>query len=407
MSLYSSENWGAQCSSANQSPINLSQSSAKPCNLSCDLVMDNGEVPSANVLSSPAGLVLSGNLGSCKFRGESYVCQTLILTHPSHHTIEGVQADAEIVAFFQKPTGEKLMLSSLIRITSTQTPSYFFFKQFVPFAAADKPTPVSMKEWSISAMVPAEASYYVYAGSSILPPCEPAEWVVFKSMINMDQGDFAYLVRNVQAGSRPIQNLGQREVFFNDTNNVPGGPMPHDNKYYLRLRPTGNTKVADLKPKQVDLKKEEKKSKKDEEAEKDSTVLGQTQKSIEEYIAKYGWVGVILGAVAIIGIGYGAYYGYQGSKEKPLTGESMKPIAIWTRDKLWYVVTFIYGCFTWFWTSIYGLAKAIWNIFIGAEVEIEGDAIDTGKALLKSATAQAHAAQAAAERSQREAEASL
>jgi len=377
---------GPQCSSANQSPINLSQSSAKPCNLSCDLVMDNGEVPKAIVVSTPFGLGLGGNLGSCKFRGESYVCQMLMLSHPSHHTIEGVQADAEIVAIFRKPTGEKLMLSSLIRITGTQTPSYFFFKQFVPYVGTtDTPTPVSLKEWSISAMVPAEASYYVYAGSSLIPPCEPAEWVVFKSMINMDQGDFAYLVRNVQAGSRPIQNLGQREVFFNDTNNVPGGPMPHDGKFYLRLKPTGDTKVADLKPKQVDLTKD-KKNKKEIEEEQDSTVMGQSQKSVNEYIEKYGWAGIILGAIAIIGIMYGAYYGYQGSKEKPLTGESMKPIAVWTRDTSWWIVLFFYNCFVWVWNKL----GMVFGFIVGPEKaigQIENAAGDLAESAAKQAKA--------------------
>ena len=90
MSLFSSQTtWPPQCLSANQSPINLSQSSAKPCNLTCDLVMDDGYISQATVSVSDEGLLVTNNsgLGSCKFRGESYVCQALHINHPSHHTL--------------------------------------------------------------------------------------------------------------------------------------------------------------------------------------------------------------------------------------------------------------------------------------------------------------------------------
>ena len=51
MSVYgSSTSWGGQCNSVNQSPINLSQSSAKPCDLLCDLVFDDAYISQANVM---------------------------------------------------------------------------------------------------------------------------------------------------------------------------------------------------------------------------------------------------------------------------------------------------------------------------------------------------------------------
>jgi L-alanine-DL-glutamate epimerase-like enolase superfamily enzyme len=49
MSIFSSQTtWPPQCLSANQSPINLSQSSAKPCEVTCDLVMDDGYITVPN-----------------------------------------------------------------------------------------------------------------------------------------------------------------------------------------------------------------------------------------------------------------------------------------------------------------------------------------------------------------------
>jgi hypothetical protein len=332
--------------------------------------MDDGNVTQASVSVSDEGLILesSSSLGSCKFRGESYVCQGLSINHPSHHTIEGVQADGEVTAIFRKPTGELMCMSTLFRINSAQTPSYGFFKQFVPYAVTTGETKLQMKDWSISALVPPEASYYVYEGSTLVPPCAPCEWVVFKSMINMDQGDFAYLVRNAEAGSRPVQGLGDRDVFFNDTNNVPGGPMPHDNKFYLKLRPTGNTRISPkLETKAVDLKSNVRQSKTDaeEEAKNPTTLLGHAAKAKNDYVSQVGTLGLILAIVAAIGIGVGIWKGYEGSRASPVTFEFMRSWAIWTREKLYWLYNYVLGFLGWLVSYIYGILVWLYNSTIG------------------------------------------
>jgi len=96
MSIFSStSSWTGQCSGSNQSPINLSQSFAKPCEQLCELVFDDAYISQANVIVSDEGLILQSNtnLGSCKYNGDGYTCQTLLVNHPSHHTIENIQAD--------------------------------------------------------------------------------------------------------------------------------------------------------------------------------------------------------------------------------------------------------------------------------------------------------------------------
>jgi hypothetical protein len=102
----------------------------------CELTFDDAYISQANVIVSDEGLILQSqtNLGSCKFAGESYTCQTLLVTHPSHHTIENVQADAEVVAIFSSPTSGLLCVSSLVRVNPTSTSSSHFFNAFVPYA---------------------------------------------------------------------------------------------------------------------------------------------------------------------------------------------------------------------------------------------------------------------------------
>ena len=209
----------------------------------CELTFDDAYISQANVIVSDEGLIVQSEtgLGSCKFAGESYSCKVMLVTHPSHHTIENIQADAEVVAIFESPTAGKLCVSSLVRVNPSQTSASHFFNAFVPYANPSVPyTSVSLGEqWGLFMMVPPAGSYYVYDGSYVFPPCEQSKWVVFKSMINIDSNDFALLVKNVIPGSRPIQPIGSREVFFNDIEQLPGGPMPHDGKTYMRCKRSG------------------------------------------------------------------------------------------------------------------------------------------------------------------------
>lgn len=309
MSIYgSSSSWGDQCVNSNQSPINLSQSSAKPCDLMCELTFDDAYISQANVIVSDEGLILQNQagLGSCKFAGEGYTCQTMLVTHPSHHTIENVQADAEVVAIFSSPTSGLLCVSSLVRVNPSQTSSTHFFNAFVPYAnPSTTSTSVALGEqWGLFMMVPPAGSYYVYDGSLPVPPCQQTKWVVFKSMINIDSNDFALLVKNVVPGSRPIQQVGSREVFFNDIEQLPGGPMPHDGKTYMRCKRSGKKPdVKDVKPAGMGEEKKKDDSKK--------------KNAIHEWVSKQievnGWIemfNVILMLAAIIG---GMYYGWKSS----------------------------------------------------------------------------------------------
>ena len=81
MSIYSSSQ-PTNCA-GDQSPINLSQATAKACDLLCEVVVDNGMVSQANVVVSNEGLILKAttSLGSCKYNGEGYTC--LLYTSPS------------------------------------------------------------------------------------------------------------------------------------------------------------------------------------------------------------------------------------------------------------------------------------------------------------------------------------
>jgi hypothetical protein len=262
------------------------------------------------VIVSNEGLILQSQtgLGSCKFAGESYSCQSLLVTHPSHHTVENIQADAEVVAIFTSPTSGMLCISSLVRVNPNSTSSIHFFNAFVPYAnpAIEGATSISLGEqWGLFMMVPPAGSYFVYDGSLVIPPCQPCKWVVFKSMINIDSTDFAMLVKNVIPGSRPIQQLGNREVFFNDVEQLPGGPMPHDGKTYMRCKRSG--KKPDVKP-VVAAPLGDEKSKTDKK--KKHWIHEWASKQIEVN----GWIEMLNFVLLIVAFCGGIYYGWSQSK---------------------------------------------------------------------------------------------
>lgn len=306
MSIYSSSNsW--TCPSGNQSPINLSQSLAKPCDLLCELVMDDVMISQANVMLSDEGLILqnTAGLGTCKYNGEGYTCNMILLNHPSHHTVENIQADAEVIAIFNNPTGGYLCVSSLVRVNSSQTPSSHFFNSFIGYAnPSQQYTAVNLGEnWSINMMVPPNGAYFVYDGSLVVPPCQPVKWVVFKSMINIDPTDFALLVKNVTPGSRPIQPLGDREVYFNDISQLAGAPIPHDNKTYMRCKRSGKKTAPPVK----DVTKPDAKSQ--AAANDKNTVTGKIGKFVSDQIATNGLMSFLDVLVLIVSVVVGFYYG--------------------------------------------------------------------------------------------------
>jgi carbonic anhydrase len=304
MSIYSSSTtW--TCPTSDQSPINLSQASSKPCDLLCELVMDDAMIAQANVLISDEGLILqnTAGLGSCKYNGEGYTCNLLLVNHPSHHTIENIQADGEVIAVFTNPTGKYLCVSSLFRVNPAETPSTHFFNSFIPYAnASQQYVPVNLGEnWNLSMMVPPNGAHYVYDGSMVAPPCQPAKWVVFKSMINIDANTFALLVRIVAPGSRPVQAVGTREVFFNDIEHLAGTPMGQGDKKYMRCRKAGAPTKAVKQVASSPLK---------EQARKNT-------KNIAERVVDYttsqvqtnGYMYYFSGILTILSLGVGLYAG--------------------------------------------------------------------------------------------------
>jgi hypothetical protein len=280
-------------------------------------------------------LVLYGdtNLGSCKFNGEGYTCDVLVVTHPSSHTIENIQADAEVVALFRNPTGKQLVVSSLIRVNPAETQSTHFLNTFIPYANPNqRSTQVTLNNWSLSMMVPPNATFYSYQGTDIV--CSPAQVVVFGSMINIDSNAFALLVKNTKPTSVGVQPLGSRQVYFNNGQQLPGPQMPNDGKIYMRIR---SNKADDDKKKgskfvksvtQADV------SSAQTSQRNSSGLLGAISNWSHTQAAANGWFSLINVFLMVISMGLAIYaaYVYNDQVAALLTlNDKARNFAIWMR----------------------------------------------------------------------------
>jgi hypothetical protein len=183
-----------------------------------------------------------------------------------------------------------------------------------------------LNNWSLAQMVPPAGAYFVYDGSIVVPNCKPTEWVVFKAMINIDPTDFAFLVKNVQPGSRSVQALGNREIYFNDVAALPGGPMPHDNKTYMRCRPSGK-KGKTIPVQKVDLRTTEAK----ELAVKDDP--NSISHHVKKQLANYSIEEIVMFILLALCIGAGAYGGYSAFNSNP-TGLNVLDRFRWIGSKI-------------------------------------------------------------------------
>jgi carbonic anhydrase len=233
MSVFGSQTTWAEsnkaCGAPHQSPVNLSQSFALPCDLLCEFDFDEVSIPDAQVsIDSDGVLMLSFNdvRPTAKYKGDGYTAYTAKFYHPSQHTLEGVQAEGEFVVYFSNPAGKTLNVSVLVRTSPSTSNSTQLFSAFVPFANTESPSTVGLgSNWTLRAMVPSEAAFYTYEGSDVVPNCEPMQWIVFSNTVNIDPSDFAKLGSITTSGARNLQPVGDREVFYNDTT------LPHSIKH--------------------------------------------------------------------------------------------------------------------------------------------------------------------------------
>jgi hypothetical protein len=133
--------------------------------------------------------------------------------------------------------------------------------------------------------------------------------------------------------------MGDREVFYNDVQNLPGA-MPHDNRVYLRMK-----SLRDEKPKKnVDLKGAKSQSPEDAEREErhPTSTVGKSKKALTDQVsANGGYLKTIIYILMFAAVCFGLKKGYEWAGLSPFQG-------VWFRDAADWIRRTIYSWYVWF-----------------------------------------------------------
>jgi carbonic anhydrase len=291
------------CGAPHQSPINLSQSFALPCDRLCEWKVDDTAVGNASVSNMQAqigGLVVNSfqnGKPTAKFNGDGYTCEAMILYSASQHSLESVFGEAELVCYFTHPGGKIICMSVLVRSTPGESASSKFFNGFVPYAENGGVITLG-KSWSLLDVVPDTPSYYIYTGTTVWPQCTPnVTWIVYSNTVSMDPSDYAKLVKTIKPARRPLEEVADRKVTFFDAKGV---STPRDGKLYLRChRPA---KAASPKEEAVKDVKSVKQGGLDEQVSSDQKEANQRALNNATQVAKeqYDAIGGIYGVLTVL-----------------------------------------------------------------------------------------------------------
>jgi len=157
----------------------------------------------------------------------------MIIRGPSWHTIEDIRADAECVVVSQNPKGDTLCMSVLLRTNTASSPINTSIHGWLPYAVSGNKVPVKLgDDWSLTKMIPPDPAYFTYKGPMPWSADSKVQWVVFRTMGNIEPNDYALLTKLIPAVPTKI-NTTTSEIFFNETSHIAGVP---DGKAYMRCK---------------------------------------------------------------------------------------------------------------------------------------------------------------------------
>lgn len=286
---------------------NLTRSNTRPCDLLCDLTIDDVAIPIVQVMI-PGAFVQgtfpqNGPIPSVKLNGVGFTARAMFLTCPSFTTIENIRADGQLVVLFENPKGEGLFISVLLRTNSTSSPIKTMVNAWASYANEGGLTSAKLPDnWSLTQMIPSDPAYYFYKVGNTY-------FVTFRSMGNIDPNDYALITKLIPAVPKDtvLSPKGQ-EFFFNDTSHLAGVP---DGKAYMRCRRVkkkgegaANTRVTPVAGLADSANKEA------DKADAENSTLTWLKENLYGYVVDVGVWSLLDAIVYFLAVVLGIYYAY-------------------------------------------------------------------------------------------------
>ena len=235
----------ANCTANNQSPVNLSRSTADECKRACDFSVDPIETQTASISVDNGIIIRLTNLASpptAIYNNIKYGCSKIELYGNAQHAYDNTWSQLELVVYFTSPGYKTVLMSVPVNSSgATDTPSTRFFNAFV--GHTDSQAKISLgASWALQNAVPADMSYFVYPGRDFTCGAE-CMWIVYNSPIQINATDYA-AVKKVLTSSwrKPLQQLSkpgepeERHVWFRNATEENPAYMQKDGKVYMKCR---------------------------------------------------------------------------------------------------------------------------------------------------------------------------
>lgn len=235
----------ASCTANNQSPVNLSRSTAKNCERVCDFSVDPIETQTAKIAVDAGIIIRLENLSpppTAVYNSVKYGCSKIEVYGNAQHAYDNTWSQLELVVYFTSPGYKTVIMSVPINSSgATDTPSTRFFNAFV--GHTDSQSKISLgQSWAVQNAVPADMSYFVYPGRDFICK-EDATWIVYNSPVQINASDYAAVKRVLTSSWRkPLQQLSppgnpeERQVWFRNATQENPAYMKKDGKVYMKCR---------------------------------------------------------------------------------------------------------------------------------------------------------------------------
>ena len=231
--FYLWRNMFPECSSIEQSPINITTDNLNECNLMCQLETFYKNSKCKVKYTKNNMVVLDYDYGSrVKFSGNFYNLTKIAIFTPSMHTIDNEKFDAEIMMIHSSDQSDNkdsfdngiITCKLLNRYNREYGPEQDFLNEFifkipkVPFNDEDLYETIEVSDrWSADLLNPQErTSFFMYDGSLPFPPCsEKYKVIVYEEIGNIGNTNLKLLRENIGKNNRPPQPLESRKIFYN------------------------------------------------------------------------------------------------------------------------------------------------------------------------------------------------
>jgi len=246
-------------------PIDITEST-QPCSGICNYTFsyalstcqlaNKGEYLS--IITSTRGNVI-------KFNNLPFTLTETRLYHPSLHTFDGAQTDAELILVHGGPNGQNFLVCIPIVSGSGSSQTATFFNAFVPLIPQSSGTNimVDVNNWSLNNIVP-NAPFYFYQATAPFPPCTGSyNLIVFgkSSAAHIAAADLPHLKAAITAQTYVAKGAPAKGLFYNKSGTLSqSGGSGSDSEIYIDCRPEGEEyeeEVDDVNIPKFDVEHEE------------------------------------------------------------------------------------------------------------------------------------------------------